>query len=206
MNWINRLERWLESVFARVFAGSSQAVVGGNPVVDRSSNAEEGQVVVADRSQKLQVDRKSDSFVSPGMVGEVPKDDVQSTSCFVLPSERKKSKEETVADKTIRWKRPKGYILEVVKGSESGANYRGVFETCLIGRSEDCDFVLSDATVSKHHARIGADGTGWFVEDLGSTNGTYVNGKLVSKAYLKSEDTLKLGLTELRFWSLENEQ
>ncbi|MGO9973283.1 MAG: FHA domain-containing protein [Solirubrobacteraceae bacterium] len=49
----------------------------------------------------------------------------------------------------------------------------------LIGRGEDCDIQLESKRASRHHARIFVDGTGCWVEDLGSTNGTLVAGERV---------------------------
>lgn len=49
-----------------------------------------------------------------------------------------------------------------------------------IGRDGDCDLVLADLTVSRRHARLERDGTGWLLEDLDSTNGTRLNGWRVS--------------------------
>jgi pSer/pThr/pTyr-binding forkhead associated (FHA) protein len=64
----------------------------------------------------------------------------------------------------------------------------------VIGRRPDCDVVLRDDSVSGHHARVGWDGNGWQVEDLGSRNGTFVNGKLVKRAAaLRSGDAVRVG-------------
>lgn len=51
-----------------------------------------------------------------------------------------------------------------------------------IGRDGGCDLVLADVTVSRRHARLERDGSNWVLQDLGSTNGTRLNGWLVSGA------------------------
>ena len=53
-------------------------------------------------------------------------------------------------------------------------------EQFLIGRGEDCDLVIQDRQVSRHQARIRNTGEGFRLEDLGSKNGTYLNGSLLS--------------------------
>ena len=70
----------------------------------------------------------------------------------------------------------------------------------VIGRSPDCDIVVRDATVSRHHAVLRRDGDGWLLEDLGSKNGTGVNGEpLHGPAPVKTGDFVSLGRTGLRF-------
>jgi hypothetical protein len=70
-----------------------------------------------------------------------------------------------------------------------------------IGRSRDCDIVLSDPNVSRRHAEIRADGRGgWTVHDLGSTNGVKVNGQRANgPAQLQPGDRIALGTADLRF-------
>jgi len=64
----------------------------------------------------------------------------------------------------------------------------------VIGRRADCEIVLLDDAVSGHHARIAWDTDSWRVEDLSSTNGTFVNGKRLSRpARLRSGDALRVG-------------
>ena len=69
-----------------------------------------------------------------------------------------------------------------------------------IGRSRDCDVVLGDTGISRRHARIRPGGTGWEIEDLGSTNGVLVNGVAVTgRLALQSGDVIEFGSTEARF-------
>ena len=64
--------------------------------------------------------------------------------------------------------------LVVVEGENSGARAELADAPLLIGRGSDAAIKLDDDYVSTRHARVGASGDEWFVEDLGSTNGTYV--------------------------------
>lgn len=64
--------------------------------------------------------------------------------------------------------------LLVVEGAESGARAELADAPLLIGRGSDAAIKLDDDYVSTRHARVAASGDEWFVEDLGSTNGTYV--------------------------------
>jgi hypothetical protein len=72
-------------------------------------------------------------------------------------------------------------------------------ERIVIGRSRDCDVVVDDANVSRHHAELVHDGSGWRVVDLGSTNGIKVNRRRVEQAALRSGDRITIGVTDLDF-------
>lgn len=68
----------------------------------------------------------------------------------------------------------------------------------IVGRSPDCDVVLFDKRVSRHHCRIIRHGSSQFVEDCGSSHGTYVNGRNIDgRTVLKEGDKLKIGQTNL---------
>jgi pSer/pThr/pTyr-binding forkhead associated (FHA) protein len=63
----------------------------------------------------------------------------------------------------------------------------------VIGRSMACDLTLTDPTVSRWHAELIRDGDAWVVRDMGSTNGTRVNGWRVRRAVLEPGDVVALG-------------
>jgi hypothetical protein len=63
-------------------------------------------------------------------------------------------------------------------------------ETVTVGRADDNDLVLRDPKVSRYHAQLAPEGSAWRVVDLGSTNGTRVNGKRVGQAILASGDEI----------------
>jgi pSer/pThr/pTyr-binding forkhead associated (FHA) protein len=70
----------------------------------------------------------------------------------------------------------------------------------VIGRMSECDVTLSDSNVSRRHAEIRAAGTGYVLADLGSTNGTLVNGeRLSAERRLADGDIISVGGTHLRF-------
>lgn len=69
-----------------------------------------------------------------------------------------------------------------------------------VGRVPGCEVVLADPNVSRRHAEIKAAADGWVVTDLGSTNGTKVNGVTISGSRsLLSGDEVRVGATALRF-------
>lgn len=86
--------------------------------------------------------------------------------------------------------------VEVVSGGQKGARLTSVLP-CVIGR-KDCDIVIGDALISRRHARIDLVGDELVIEDLGSTNGTFVNGSEVKRSVLKPMDVFALGETTLR--------
>ena len=66
-----------------------------------------------------------------------------------------------------------------------------------VGRAPRADFIVDAALVSRLHCRLTAGDERVEVVDLKSTNGTYVNGKRVTKAHLGKGDTLRVGRVEL---------
>jgi pSer/pThr/pTyr-binding forkhead associated (FHA) protein len=75
----------------------------------------------------------------------------------------------------------------------------------IIGRSSSCDYPISDDTVSARHARLSYHHHQWWVEDLHSTNGTYLNDEPVSvPTVIVSGDELRCG--QVRFLITINEK
>ena len=70
-------------------------------------------------------------------------------------------------------------------------------KTITFGRSPEATVQLADPNVSRNHAEIRPSGNGWLLVDLGSTNGTRVNGKAVSVSPLQDGDRIGVGTTEL---------
>ncbi len=70
-------------------------------------------------------------------------------------------------------------ILVIYKGALAGSRWPIVSDSITLGRAKDCDIVLPERQVSRYHARIERDAGGYVVRDLGSRNGTAVNGAAV---------------------------
>ncbi len=83
------------------------------------------------------------------------------------------------------------FTLRGVSGKTFGKVYP-VHGSAVIGRHSDCDICLPLEEISRHHARIELTAEGLYVEDMGSANGTFVNGNKVRRAKLNPGDELML--------------
>ncbi|MFM9128125.1 MAG: FHA domain-containing protein [Solirubrobacterales bacterium] len=70
-----------------------------------------------------------------------------------------------------------------------------------VGRGPDNEIFLDDITVSRNHALFVRRGSSWFIDDLGSLNGSYVNRRRVDSAELEDGDELQIGKFKLTFFS-----
>lgn len=68
----------------------------------------------------------------------------------------------------------------------------------LVGRHHRCDVVLGDLSVSRRHAKVVFRDGHWVIQDLGSTNGTIVNGRRVGRCELRPGDRVLIGAARLR--------
>jgi pSer/pThr/pTyr-binding forkhead associated (FHA) protein len=93
---------------------------------------------------------------------------------------------------------PSGALVEVLRGFYEGLEVPVDRDWMVIGRGRGADIVIAEPTMSRAHAAIGFDGECFYVQDLGSTNGTRVNGGREEKATLKTGDEIQLGKLLLR--------
>jgi pSer/pThr/pTyr-binding forkhead associated (FHA) protein len=88
--------------------------------------------------------------------------------------------------------------LTIVEGDSHKGKSLPLSDELIVGRAEKCHLVLNDTYVSQVHARFFAKGDTYLVEDLGSTNGTYLNRRrLTAPAELHRGDQVKIGKTVL---------
>jgi hypothetical protein len=86
-------------------------------------------------------------------------------------------------------------------GGRAGETFLPNGERTLIGRSPDCDVFLDDVTVSRKHAVLVQRDDGFFIEDQGSLNGTFLNRRRIETAQLRDGDELQIGKYRLIFLS-----
>ena len=92
------------------------------------------------------------------------------------------------------------FSLRMLKGVPPDRVY-SIEGTTRVGRGEESEILLVDSSVSRAHAILEIDGAQPVVRDLGSTNGTFVNGRRVSVEALRDGDELLFGNTRMRFES-----
>src|ERR1041384_5695987 len=80
----------------------------------------------------------------------------------------------------------------------TGRTYELKAEKTTVGRVSDNAFEIPEASVSSHHAELTLRGNDLLVKDLGSTNGTFINGEKIEEAVLKPGQILRVGMSEMR--------
>lgn len=94
-------------------------------------------------------------------------------------------------------------LLLVKHGPNAGSTFLIEGDVTRAGRSPDSDVFLDDVTVSRKHAEIRRTPDGFFIHDLGSLNGTYVNRERVDVTKLASRDEVQIGKFKLVFFAGE---
>jgi len=88
---------------------------------------------------------------------------------------------------------PAGARIRVLRGFYEGLEMPIDEHWMVIGRGRSADLAIAEPTISRAHAAIGYDEEGFFVQDMGSTNGTRVNGDRAERARLADRDEVLLG-------------
>ncbi|HVJ92848.1 MAG TPA: GGDEF domain-containing protein [Labilithrix sp.] len=100
--------------------------------------------------------------------------------------------------------KPDRACLVVIYGPELGKRASLGHSPFEIGRSSRSDLAIDQESISRHHARITFDGQRHVIEDLGSTNGTFVNDRNLERCVLHDGDQVKVGRSILKYMSGDN--
>jgi FHA domain-containing protein len=89
--------------------------------------------------------------------------------------------------------------LVIIRGPDAGTGFTINTSRTTIGRGRECDIVVDDTTVSRHHAELRRRDGGYVLEDGDSLNGTYVNRSTVRRAELVDGDEIWIGKARFVF-------
>jgi DNA-binding NtrC family response regulator len=118
-------------------------------------------------------------------------------------SEEKKDRTKALSDRGQRPVILKKVRLVVVTGKDERKEVLLQKPVVTIGTLGDSDLALTDPTVSRNHAVVEEKADGYLLRDLGSTNGTFLDGVKVREAYLSAGSVIRLGQTEIAFSPVE---
>ena len=121
------------------------------------------------------------------------------------PSDQSQFTKITYVDGEPRTLHLKKLHLLVNPGSEQIRELRFDQNIITIGSNEDNDVVLDDGTVSRRHCRIVQEEDSFVAQDLGSTNGTFINGVRIKQAYLDPGSLLAVGNSRIEFNPVDEE-
>ena len=120
----------------------------------------------------------------------------------MMPSGRG-DKTQTLVDRSQKPLVLKKVRLVVVKGSDEGRTVTLQQPAVAIGTLGESDLILTDPTVSRKHAVVEEKADGYVIRDLGSTNGTFLDGVRIREGYLSPGSVIRLGKTEIAFSPVE---
>ena len=92
-----------------------------------------------------------------------------------------------------------GPFLEIVEGNDAGKKYPLGPNPVVVGRGANCTFILADLSVSRKHFDIIPAKDGYMLRDMGSGNGTKVNGAKVKEHFLTDGDLIVSGKTTMKY-------
>ena len=94
---------------------------------------------------------------------------------------------------------PDNVLLKVIDGPDQGKEFKIKNKTISIGRSDACDFRISDKFASNKHCQVVFRNDHFTVIDLGSLNKTKVNNKIYVQKNLRKDDVISIGKTKITF-------
>jgi RNA polymerase subunit RPABC4/transcription elongation factor Spt4 len=123
----------------------------------------------------------------------------EDTTIIYSPTEVEIEKKDELVTVSLDELRQDVPVLMVENGPNTGETWRVEAGGVLLGRHPEADIFLSDITVSREHARIIRDDSGYVLEDNSSLNGTYVNRNEIDRVVLHDQDEIQIGKFKMLF-------
>jgi len=197
----------------KIGRAKSNDIILSDPTVSRVHA-----VIISDKGKLSLLDKSSsDTFINNVKVSrkELHIDDMITIGPYsIFPREYKYDEEKpelqtTCHEKTLAFsllpdEDKKSFLLKhaslaYIKGPEEGHRYKIDKEKITFGKNDDNDLVLNDEFVSRHHGEISFSKGEFFIRDLGSRNGIFINGKRVKGSIIESGSRIEIGKTEFNF-------
>lgn len=89
--------------------------------------------------------------------------------------------------------------LVIIRGARLGSRIVPGREPLIIGRAVDADFQISERSISRQHCRVFLEDGRYWIEDLGSTNHTWLNDEMIERSALRDGDLIRISQTVLKF-------
>jgi pSer/pThr/pTyr-binding forkhead associated (FHA) protein len=175
------------SYFVRDRGSRNGTTVNGERITDRRRLKDGDDIGVGSTNLK---------FVSEGE-GDGQSGDDEATRLASFSRSGESAPGQKVGEKSA--KGPLDVKLRVVDGPLSGGTFRNWDGPLLIGRGLENHVVLLDDSVSSRHARIAQEGDKYFIDDLRSANGTFLDGVKVQRGELQNGQKIKIGVSTLVF-------
>ena len=125
---------------------------------------------------------------------------IDSTRVFRMPSD------DATAPDLMKSARISNPVLSIIKGPQTGNTFQIDGAETTIGRDPANTIFLTDMTVSRAHAKILRDGANVVIEDLGSLNGTWVDGAIVNSSPLHDGSSVQIGTFTLVYHESQPER
>ncbi|HJG37412.1 MAG TPA: FHA domain-containing protein [Enorma phocaeensis] len=125
---------------------------------------------------------------------------IESTRVFRMPTD------DATAPDLMKSARITNPVLSIIKGPQTGNTFQLDGAETTIGRDPANAIFLNDMTVSRAHAKIVRDGSNVVIEDLGSLNGTWVDGAIVTSSALHDGSSVQIGTFTLVYHESQPER
>ena len=167
---------------------------GAKPTIDKEYLKKLAEKIKAEKARKESLSHKTDSTPTPPSISSISSKYLSDDDDEEIASEKT-----AIIDLSALSGHAADAKLTIVDGKDAGKNIEITKDEILAGRSLDNDFVISDTSVSRKHFKITKEDDRFMISDMGSGNGTKVNGSKITSATLSDGDIISAGTRQIKF-------